>query len=48
VNGNPLIPNQTVILLALNTFGPIVQQMIDQLIMAVAPASAPVAASSAQ
>ena len=50
VNGNPLIPNQTAILLVLNTFGPIVQQMVDQLITAatatsVAAASAPVAAS---
>lgn len=40
VNGNPLIPNQTLVLLALNTFGPIVQQMIDQVITAVAPAPA--------
>ncbi|GAB7525302.1 hypothetical protein [Paraburkholderia sp. 2C] len=42
VNGNPLIPNQTAILLVLNTFGPIVQQLVDQLITATtAPASAP-------
>lgn len=49
VNGNPLIPNQTAILLVLNTFGPIVQQMVDQIIVAAAPAvpaSAPVAASA--
>jgi hypothetical protein len=46
VNGNPLIPDQTAILLVLNTFGPIVQQMIDQVITAAAPAaSAPAAAS---
>jgi hypothetical protein len=54
VQGNPLIPDQTVILLALNTFGPIVQQMIDQIIVAAAgatassasAASAPAAAST--
>lgn len=34
VNGNPLIPNQTAILLVLNTFGPIVQQMVGQVITA--------------
>jgi len=43
----PAIPNQPVILLALQTFGPMVQQMIDAAIVTVAPASAsaPVAAS---
>lgn len=47
VNGNPLIPNQTEILLVLNTFGPIMQQMVDQLITAVtAPASSPAPAST--
>jgi hypothetical protein len=53
VQGNPLIPDQTVVLLALNTFGPMVQQIIDQLITtatspsaaSAASASAPVAAS---
>jgi hypothetical protein len=48
VNGNPLIPDQTAILLVLNTFGPIVQQLVDQLITAAAAASsasAPAAAS---
>ncbi|HEY1998789.1 hypothetical protein [Paraburkholderia sp.] len=50
VNGNPLIPDQTAILLVLNTFGPIVQQMVDQIITAATasavPASAPAAAST--
>jgi hypothetical protein len=48
VNGNPLIPDQTAILLVLNTFGPVVQQMIDQIITAATPAaaSAPAAAST--
>jgi hypothetical protein len=52
VQAVPAIPNQPVILLALQTFGPLVQQMIDGVIVAVAPAasapaaSAPVAASA--
>jgi hypothetical protein len=48
VNSNPLIPDQTAILLVLNTFGPVVQQMIDQIITAATPAaaSAPAAAST--
>lgn len=46
VQGAPALPDQQLILLALQTFGPIVQAQIDQLIHAVAPAaSAPVAAS---
>lgn len=55
VQAVPAIPNQPVILLALQTFGPLVQQMIEGVIVAVAPvsasavpASAPVSASSAQ
>lgn len=47
VNGNPLIPNQTAILLVLNTFGPIVQQMVDQIIVAAAPAASTTVAASA-
>lgn len=50
VQNNPIIPDQTLILLALNTFGPIVQQMIDQIITATtapaAAASTPAAASA--
>jgi hypothetical protein len=56
IQGLPTFPNQTAILLGLNTFGPIVQGLVDQLIAAAAvktvpasgaiPASAPVAASS--
>jgi hypothetical protein len=52
VQAVPAIPQQPVILLALQTFGPLVQQMIDGVIVAVAPASgassasAPVAAST--
>ncbi|MDN7993592.1 hypothetical protein QZM97_26285 [Burkholderia orbicola] len=41
VEGVPAIPNQPAVLLALQTFGPMVQALIDQLIVA----SAPVAAS---
>jgi hypothetical protein len=46
VNGNPLIPDQTAILLALNTFGPIMQQMVDQVIAAVAATNAASATSA--
>ncbi|MBN3811718.1 hypothetical protein [Paraburkholderia sp. Ac-20347] len=50
VSAVPAIPNQPAILLALNTIGPIVQQLIDQAITAStasgdSAASAPVAAS---
>lgn len=45
VQAVPALPEQQVVLLALQTFGPLVQGMIDQLITAVTPASAPVAAS---
>jgi hypothetical protein len=44
VSAVPAIPNQPAILLALNTIGPIVQQLVDQAITA-STASAPVAAS---
>ncbi len=47
VNGNPLIPDQTAILLVLNTFGPIVQQMIDQVITTAGTATAPAASAPA-
>jgi hypothetical protein len=51
VSAVPAIPNQPAILLALNTIGPIVQQLIDQAITAstasaTSSASAPVAAST--
>jgi hypothetical protein len=47
VQAVPAIPQQPVILLALQTFGPLVQQMIDGVIVAVASAAtAPVAAST--
>ncbi len=50
VQAVPAFPDQTAVLLGLNTFGPLVQGMIDQLIAAAAlktaPVSAPVAASS--
>jgi len=45
VSAVPAIPNQPAILLALNTIGPIVQQLVDQAITASTSASAPVAAS---
>jgi hypothetical protein len=54
IQGNPLIPDQTAILLALNTFGPMIQGLVDQAIATAAaaksassptPASAPAAAS---
>lgn len=48
VQGLPTFPNQTAILLGLNTFGPLLQQEVDQIITAIAAkqaASAPVAAS---
>lgn len=56
VQATPTLPDQTMILLALNTFGPLVQAQIDMLLTAIAPtapavipapASAPVAASGA-
>lgn len=48
VQATPTLPDQTLILLALNTFGPLIQAQIDMLIMTVAPAtaSAPPAASA--
>ena len=55
VQGLPAFPNQTAILLGLNTFGPLLQLEVDQIIMATqktapasspAPASAPLAASA--
>lgn len=46
VQATPSLPDQTLVLLALNTFGPLVQQMIDTIISGVAPASAPAAASA--
>lgn len=50
VTATPEIPNQPLILLGLTTFGPLVQQLIDQTVFAtpasgVTAASAPVAAS---
>ncbi|WP_321905102.1 hypothetical protein [Paraburkholderia tropica] len=48
VSAVPAIPNQPAILLALNTIGPIIQQLVDQAITAstaATAASAPVAAS---
>lgn len=51
VQGLPTFPNQTAVLLGLNTFGPLLQQEVDQIITAIAAkkaaqaASAPVAAS---
>lgn len=47
VQNNPLIPDQTAILLALNTIGPIVQNLIDQAITAVATVQAASAATAA-
>ena len=48
VQATPTLPDQTLILLALNTFGPLVQAQIDMLLTAVTPsaASAPAAASA--
>lgn len=47
VQATPKLPDQTLILIALQTFGLLVQQQIDALITTVAPAaSAPVAASA--
>jgi|GEM_PF-2740722 len=47
VQAVPMLPDQTLILLALQTFGPLVQQQVDMLITAVTtPASAPTAASA--
>jgi len=52
VQAVPTLPGQPGILLALQTFGPVVQQLIDQIIMTAAPASsasdaaAPVGAST--
>lgn len=46
VQGLPNFPNQTAILLGLNTFGPLVQQEVDQLITAIAAKNAAAAASS--
>lgn len=40
VEGVPAIPNQPAVLLALQTFGPMVQALIDQLIAATAPVAA--------
>jgi hypothetical protein len=40
VAGVPAIPNQPAVLLGLQTFGPMVQAMIDQIITAAAPAPA--------
>ncbi|CAB3731479.1 hypothetical protein LMG22037_05617 [Paraburkholderia phenoliruptrix] len=45
VQGVPALPNQPAILLGLQTFGPMVQALVDQLIATAVPASAPVAAS---
>jgi hypothetical protein len=45
VSGLPPSPQQTAILLGLNTFGPMIQQEVDQIIMSTA-ASAPAAASA--
>lgn len=44
VQGIPAFPNQPAVLLGLQTFGPMVQAMIDQIIVA----NAPVAASAAK
>jgi hypothetical protein len=46
VRSTPTLPDQTLILLALNTFGPLVQAQIDMILNAAIPASAPVPASS--
>lgn len=43
VAGIPAIPNQPAVLLGLQTFGPMVQAMIDQIITAAAPAATPAA-----
>lgn len=49
VQATPALPNQTLILLGLQTFGPLVQMQVDQLITVVAPpASAPPAAAPLQ
>jgi hypothetical protein len=45
VSAVPAIPNQPAILLALNTIGPVLEQLVDQAIAASTAASAPVAAS---
>jgi hypothetical protein len=46
VQATPAIPNQPLVLLGLQLFGPVVQGLIDQAITATAPAAAPVAASA--
>jgi hypothetical protein len=47
VQATPAIPDQPMVLLALQLFGPVVQGLVDQAITTVAPvASAPVAAST--
>lgn len=46
VQSTPTLPDQTLILLALNTFGPLLQAQIDMLLTAVTPAPAPAAASA--
>lgn len=46
VQSTPTLPDQTLILLALNTFGPLVQAQIDMLLTAGAPAAASASAAS--
>lgn len=46
VQAVPAIPNQPAVLLGLQTFGPMVQALIDQLITATSAAAAPIAASA--
>ncbi|MFM0141709.1 hypothetical protein [Paraburkholderia sp. RL18-085-BIA-A] len=47
VQATPAIPNQPLVLLALQLFGPVVQGLVDQAITTVAPAASTPAAASA-